>query len=202
MNNERRALKNGTSTTGKDPLSTARQRATRGPERWFQLLPSYNAGMDHPGISMDTEAAEAVPYFNWDTPVTNAELREVLRKRQVATLMLNLLLSTYQRQLGLQLGVLPGTEFLEAAQAAEAHGIPVALCDRDVRITLRRAWHSLRWWKKLWLLSGLLASVFEKQELSEDDLRELRQQDVLSRAMEELGTAFPSSSIARDNTSC
>ena len=35
--------------------------------------------MDHPGISMDTEAAEAVPYFNWDTPVTNAELREVLR---------------------------------------------------------------------------------------------------------------------------
>lgn len=119
------------------------------------------------------------------------DLREVLRKRQLATLMLNLLLSTYQRQLGLKLGVLPGTEFLEAARVAEAHDIPVALCDRDVRITLRRAWRSLRWWKKLWLVSGLLASVFEKQELSEDDLRELRQQDVLSRVMEELGAAFP-----------
>ncbi|NNL84604.1 MAG: TraB/GumN family protein [Myxococcales bacterium] len=119
------------------------------------------------------------------------DLREVLRKRQLATLLLNLLLSTYQRQLGLQLGVLPGTEFLEAARVAEHHDIPVALCDRDVRITLRRAWRSLRWWKKLWLLSGLLASVFEKQELSEDDLRELRQQDVLSRVMEELGSAFP-----------
>ncbi len=119
------------------------------------------------------------------------DLREVLRKRQLATLLLNLLLATYQRQLGLQLGVMPGTEFLEAAKVAEEHGIPVALCDRDVRITLRRAWRSLRWWKKLWLLSGLLASVFEKTELSEDDLRELRQQDVLSRVMEELGEAFP-----------
>ena len=118
-------------------------------------------------------------------------LREVLRKRQIATLILNLLLSTYQRQLGLQLGVMPGTEFLEAAKLAEASGIDIALCDRDVRITLRRGWRSLSLWKKLMLTSGLAASAFEKQELSEEDLRELRQQDVLTRVMEELGEAFP-----------
>lgn len=30
-------------------------------------------------LSMDTEAPEAVPYFNWDVAVTNAQLREILR---------------------------------------------------------------------------------------------------------------------------
>jgi hypothetical protein len=29
-------------------------------------------------ISLDTSAADAVPYFNWDAPVTNGEVRRVL----------------------------------------------------------------------------------------------------------------------------
>ena len=67
------------------------------------------------------------------------DLREVLQKKQLATLMLNLILSSYQRRLGLKLGVAPGSELMEAARVAEANGIPISLCDRDVRITLRRA---------------------------------------------------------------
>jgi hypothetical protein len=30
-------------------------------------------------ISLDTTAPEAIPYFCWDVPVTNARLRELLR---------------------------------------------------------------------------------------------------------------------------
>jgi len=41
------------------------------------------------------------------------------------------------------------------------------------------------------LLSTFLASVFEQPQLSEDDLRELRQQDVLSRMMAELAEYLP-----------
>lgn len=119
------------------------------------------------------------------------DLREVIRRRQLSTLMVNLVLAAYQKQLGLQLGVMPGTELLEATRVAEELGVPVALCDREVGITLRRAWRSMSPWKKLLLTSALFGSIFERQELSEDDLRELRQQDVLSRLMQELGEAFP-----------
>lgn len=119
------------------------------------------------------------------------DLKQVIRSQQLATLMLNLMLASYQKQLGLKLGVQPGSELLAAARTAEERGINVALCDRDVRVTLRRAWRSLSWLKKFTLLSSLLAGLFEKTELSEDDLRELRQQDVMSKLMQELGEAFP-----------
>jgi pheromone shutdown-related protein TraB len=119
------------------------------------------------------------------------DLRAVIRNRQLAPLLLNLVLASYQRQLGGALGVLPGSELIAAARAAEARGVPVRLCDRDVRVTLRRAWAALSWWRKSQLIAGLLQSMFEAPRLGEDDLRELRRQDVLSRLMRELGEAFP-----------
>jgi pheromone shutdown-related protein TraB len=119
------------------------------------------------------------------------DLKQVIRAKQLATLMLNLVLASYQKYLGLQLGIQPGTELLEAARTAEERGIPVALCDRDIRVTLRRAWHSLSLYRKFLLLSSFLGGIFEKPELTEEDLRELRQQDVMSKLMEELGEAFP-----------
>lgn len=119
------------------------------------------------------------------------DLRAVIRNRQLAPLLLNLVLASYQRQLGGALGVLPGSELIAAARAAEARGIPVRLCDRDVRVTLRRAWAALSVWRKSQLIAGLLQTMLEAPQLGEDDLRELRRQDVLSRLLRELGEAFP-----------
>ena len=119
------------------------------------------------------------------------DLRQVLRQRQLATLLVSLLLAAYQRSLGFKLGVLPGTELLEGARAAEEHGIPVRLADRDVQITLRRAWRSLGFFRRLWLASTLLAALFSRGELDEEDLRELRRRDVLTSLLEELAGAFP-----------
>lgn len=119
------------------------------------------------------------------------DLREVIRRNQLSTLLINLVLSSYQRRLGDELGVLPGTEMKEAADTANRLGIPVLLCDRDVRITLRRAWAAIEWWRKTWVLSSLFASLFEKAEVTEDDLRKLRQEDIPNKLIEEVGSAFP-----------
>lgn len=124
------------------------------------------------------------------------DLRELIRTRQLATLLVNLVLAGYQRSLGIQLGVRPGSELLEAARAAEAAGIPVDLCDRDIRITLRRAWGSLSLWERARALSGLVAGMIEGQELDEEALRALREQDVLSRLLDELGRELPRLKVA------
>ena len=119
------------------------------------------------------------------------DIKEVIRKKQLSTLMVNLLLSAYQKRLGVKLGVMPGTELLEATRAAEENGIPVSLCDRDVRVTLRRAWRSTPFLKKTLLLSAILTSVFDEKEVTEEQIEDMLQGDVLSELMKELGEAMP-----------
>ncbi len=121
----------------------------------------------------------------------NLDLKEIIRKKQLSTLLVNLILASYQKKLGGKLGVMPGTELLRAARIAEENNIPVELCDREVRVTLRRAWHATSLWKKGYLIASLIASLFDTTELDEEKLTELRSKDVLSELMDELGNALP-----------
>lgn len=144
-------------------------------------------------IELDAQRFEALSHRQrWE----NLDLRQVIRQRQLAPLLANLVLASYQKKLGGALGVIPGTELLEAARAAEEHQIPVALCDRDVRITLRRAWGSMSLWNKSKLLAALIASIVDRPELDEDELRRIRNQDVISELMRELARELPSVKIA------
>lgn len=119
------------------------------------------------------------------------DLKAIIKNKQLSTLLVSLLMASYQKRLGDQLGVEPGAELLAAAQTAKEHQIPISLCDRDVRTTLRRAWKATSFWKKGYLLGSLLASLFDRTDLSEDKLRELRQQDVLGELMIEMGDSLP-----------
>jgi len=140
-------------------------------------------------IELDAQRFEALSHRQrWE----NLDLRQVIRQRQLAPLLANLVLASYQKKLGGALGVIPGTELLEAARAAEQHQIPVALCDRDVRITLRRAWASMSLWNKSKLIAALLTSIVDRPELDEEELRRIRNQDVISELMRELGRELPS----------
>lgn len=121
----------------------------------------------------------------------NLDLKQVIRNKQLATLLVNLILASYQKKLGGQLGIMPGTELLTAARVAEENNINVLLSDRDVRITLRRAWHATSLWKKGYLLASLLTSLFDKTEIDEEKLAELRKKDVLSELMNEIGSVMP-----------
>jgi len=139
-------------------------------------------------VELDEKRMKALSEKNrWE----NLDLKSIIRQKQLSTLIVNLVLSSYQKKLGEKLGVTPGTELLEAVKVAKENNIPVELCDREVRITLRRAWHSMNLWQKIKFLFGGLAGIFEKQELTEEKLTELRNKDVLSEMMDELGKAMP-----------
>jgi len=119
------------------------------------------------------------------------DLKQIIRTKQLSTLVVNLVLASYQKKLGAQLGVLPGAELLEAARVAKDCGIPIALCDREVRVTLRRAWRATSFWKKSYLLANLAASLFDNTAMDEEKINELKKQDVLSELLDELGQSLP-----------
>jgi len=139
-------------------------------------------------VELDQQRYEAL---SQEKTFETQDLRAIIRNRQLAALLMNLLLASYQKRLGMKLGVTPGKELLEATRTAEENDIPIALCDRDVRITLRRAWSAISFWHKVQLATGVMASAFEDTEISEEELARIRQQDVLSELMRELGEAMP-----------
>ncbi len=146
---------------------------------------------EHPDsicVELDAKRFEAISHPNrWES----LDLKEIIRKQQLSTLMVNLILASFQKRLGEKLGVLPGTEMLEAIRMAEKHDIPVILGDRDVRVTMRRAWRTTPFWRKSLLLSSLLLGIFDTTEVSEEEIRNLKKQDVLSEMMKELGKEVP-----------
>ncbi len=140
-------------------------------------------------VELDSRRYEALSQQQkWES----FDLKEVIRKKQLSTMLANVLLASYQKRLGDQLGVLPGTEMLEAINVAKKHDVPIFLCDRDVRVTMRRAWRSTPFFKKSMLVSSLLLSVFDTKPVSEESLQDLKKQDVLSDMMQELGREVPS----------
>ncbi|MBR5692073.1 MAG: TraB/GumN family protein [Fibrobacter sp.] len=119
------------------------------------------------------------------------DLKEVIKKKQLATLIANLVLGSYQKRMGDQTGVKPGSELKEAADIASSKDIPIVLADRDIKITLKRTWACTPWYRKLSLLGGLFGSIFDKTEISEEDLAKIKEQDALNSMMQEFGKTYP-----------
>lgn len=119
-------------------------------------------------------------------------LKEVIKKGQIPFLLANLALSSYQKRMGLHTGVKPGAELAAAAQTAEERGMVVELVDRNIRTTLLRVWRKTGLWNKMKVMAALFGSLFEKQELDEEELSRLRESDTLSNMLEEMGSLLPS----------
>ena len=118
-------------------------------------------------------------------------LGQVLKQGQAPFLLANLALASFQKRMGLQTGVKPGAELAAAAEMAEELGKDVQLVDREIRTTLLRAWRKASFWKKMMLFSTLLASMFDSQELNEEELAKLRQSDTLSAMLDEMSEVLP-----------
>ena len=112
-------------------------------------------------------------------------LRRVIKEGKAPMVLMQAMLSAEQRRLGLNEGQEPGAELLAAVETARTAGIDVALVDRDIQVTMRRAWKKMKWRERFRLLFSLFG---DDEELEEDfDLDELlTDSDLLSTMMEDL----------------
>ena len=106
-------------------------------------------------------------------------------------LLANLILSSYQRRMGLNAGVKPGDEMIAAINASEEAGIRCTLVDRPIQITLKRAWGKNSFWGKCKLLSALLASAFSKEEIDPQEIEKLKERNEMDSMMNELSEYMP-----------
>ncbi|MCL2196424.1 MAG: TraB/GumN family protein [Treponema sp.] len=124
---------------------------------------------------------------NWE----KLDLAKVFKEGKGFLLIANLVLASFQRRLGNELGVKPGEEMKTAVEAAKEIGVPNSLCDREVHTTLRRAWAKCGFWSKCKLLASLLASAFTTEKLNEQEIENLKDKNELDGMMGELAQYLP-----------
>ncbi len=117
---------------------------------------------------------------------------QVLKSRRGFLLLGNLVLSSFQKRIGADLGVKPGEEMRAAIEASQAAGIPYSLCDRDIQTTLKRAWMKTGFWGKNKLLAALLSSVFTRESFNAEEIESLKQTSAIESMMNELADYLPS----------
>lgn len=125
---------------------------------------------------------------NW----SSLDIYQVLKRKQGFLMLANLVLSSFQKRLGADLGVKPGEEMLAAVETAKSLGIPFSFCDREIQVTLRRAWAKSGFWGKNKMLAALLSSAVTTEKLAPEQIEELKKKSALEGMMEELAEYLPS----------
>ena len=119
------------------------------------------------------------------------DIIKVLKNKQGFLLLANLVLSSFQKRMGQNVGVKPGDEMVSAMNTAEELGIQTKMVDRPIQVTLRRAWAKNSLWGKCKLLAALLSSAFSKEEISENQIEELKDRSEMDYMMNELSEYLP-----------
>jgi len=116
------------------------------------------------------------------------DLLKIIKEGRSAMILLQSALAAQQRRMGFSSGEKPGAELLAAVNAAEESGVPVEMIDRDVVVTLRRAWRKMGIIEKWRILNALLWEE-DDDDVSIDEM--LGDSDLLSSMMEEAREIAP-----------
>ncbi|MBO6101223.1 MAG: TraB/GumN family protein [Spirochaetaceae bacterium] len=121
----------------------------------------------------------------------NLDIIKVLKEKRGWVLLANLVLGSFQKRMGADVGVKPGEEMKAAADKCEELGIKTAMVDRPIQTTLRRAWAKNSFWGKCKLLGVLMSSLFEDEDISSEDIEKLKNTNEMDQMMGELANYLP-----------
>lgn len=124
----------------------------------------------------------------WDA----TDIEKVMREGRIYLFLIQVLLANFQRRVGEELGVKPGSEMLEALKKAKEEGIRVELVDRDVRVTLKRAFTKTSFREKLNIGGSVFSGFVSGEEVDEKLVEELKGEDMISKLLDELSNEAPS----------
>jgi len=133
---------------------------------------------DYDGIAIELCPSRYNALIDPDS-LAQMDLFNVIKSGKASMVTASLALGAFQQKMADELGIEPGAEMKVAAELAKNTGKAVLLIDREVGTTLKRVYRNVPWWKRMELVSGLLASVMFSEKISEEDIEKLKEGDVL-----------------------
>lgn len=119
------------------------------------------------------------------------DIFKVVKEKKATLLLMNLLISSFQKRIAKQFGIKPGQEMIQGIESAKECGAELVLADRNIQITFSRIWRGIGLWGKVQLISSIFASIFSKESISEEELEKLKSQDMLNSMLHEFTEHFP-----------
>lgn len=132
-------------------------------------------------------------YQNMQNPKAwqNADLIKVIKEKKVGYLAANLFLGSYQKRLAKKLDTPLGGEMKQGIESAQEIGAHLVLADRNIQTTFLRIWRNLNFWERSKLITGLFVTADEDTDISDKDLQDLLQEDMLEQAIVGMREEFP-----------
>ena len=119
------------------------------------------------------------------------DIVKVIKNKQVGFLLVNVILASFQKRMAKTMDSSSGAEMLEGIKLANERNINLVLADRSVKTTFARIWNKLSFKEKVHLLTGTIESIFDDEEITEEDLAKLKEADALEAALLDIGKEFP-----------
>lgn len=120
------------------------------------------------------------------------DITQIIKQKKVGFLMANILLSSYQDRLAKQMNVRVGEEMRVAIELCRELDLKVECIDRDIQTTFLRIWRNLGLKDKWNLLIALVSSVFDNEKISQEEIENLKQGDIIQAMISEFAGKFPS----------
>lgn len=139
-------------------------------------------------IELDSERMDTL---NNQDRWRNTDITEVIKNKKVGYLLVSVILSSFQKRMAAKMDTTSGGEMAAGIAKARELGCELVLADRNIKTTFARIWHSLGFWEKGKLLSAIIMSIFDDEDISEEDIAKLKETDMLDVAMAEVAKNFP-----------
>jgi pheromone shutdown-related protein TraB len=116
---------------------------------------------------------------------------QVIKSKKVIFMLVNLALSSYQKRIAKKLNIRPGQEMMQGIESAQAIGANIVLADRRIQTTFMRIWRLLSFWDKCKLFYAFFMQSEEDTDITEADLQDMLQEDMLLAAIKDIRNEFP-----------
>ena len=119
------------------------------------------------------------------------DIMRVIRERKTPFLLAQLILSSFYRKLGDQLGIQPGADMAEGVRLSKETDAQLVLADREVEVTLKRTWRHLGFVEKLKMIGQLLMGLIFAGKIDDDVIESLKKKDQMEILMDAFADEFP-----------
>lgn len=139
-------------------------------------------------VELDEQRYESIRNKNkWK----DMDIFKVIKERKATLLLMNLAISSFQKRMAKQFGIEAGQEMIQGIESAKEVGADLVLADRNIQITFARIWNNVGFWGKAQLLSQVFFSIFNKEEITEEELEKMKNQDTINAILKEFTESFP-----------